>query len=165
MKRRPATVPSHRHTTPTSTRSGWAARRRSSAVQSYRATASQKRLGDGVHLGVAAEVGDQKAEFITPEAGVEILARTLLARTLRMLPRDEIVAPHLFAQQLSHPLDNLIAHGVAERVVVPLEAADIDQADRAPGAALLQRDERFELLDEPLEVHQLGLRVTLRILR
>ena len=46
-----------------------------------------------------------------------------------------------------------------ERVVVPLERRDIDQADGAPVPALLERQERFELLDEAPEVHQPRLRI------
>ena len=49
----------------------------------------------------------------------------------------------------------LVLMGMTERVVVPLEAGDIDEAYRAPAAALFERQERFELLGEPPEVHQL----------
>ena len=72
--------------------------------------------------------------------------------------RDEVVRAHLLAQQLRDALDDAIADGVAERVVVPLEPGDVDQADRAPAAALLEREERLELLGEAAEVHQLRLR-------
>ena len=48
---------------------------------------------------------------------------------------------------------------MAERVVVPLERRDVDQPHRAPAPALFEREERLELLDEPAEVHQPGLRV------
>ena len=60
-------------------------------------------------------------------------------------------------------LDDPIADRVAERVVVPLEPGDVDQADRAPSAALLEREERLELLGEAAEVHQLGLRIAVRL--
>ena len=76
---------------------------------------------------------------------------------------DEVVGAHLLAQQLRHALDDPVADGVAERVVVPLEPGDIDQADRAPRAALLEREERLELLGEPAEVHQLGLGIAVRL--
>ncbi len=49
--------------------------------------------------------------------------------------------------------------GVAERVVVPLERGDIDEADGAPRAALLESEKRFELLDEAAEVHEPRLRI------
>ena len=52
---------------------------------------------------------------------------------------------------------------MAERVVVPLEPGDVDEADRAPSAALLEREKRFELFGEPAEVHQLRLRVAVRL--
>ena len=75
------------------------------------------------------------------------------------LLRDEIVRADLLAQQLRDPLDDAIADGVAERVVVPLESGDVDEADGAPSAALFERQERFELLGEAAEVHQLRLRI------
>ena len=53
---------------------------------------------------------------------------------------------------------------VAERVVVPLEAVDIDDADAAPADALLDGQERLEPLHEPVEVEQLGLRIAVRLL-
>ena len=54
---------------------------------------------------------------------------------------------------------------MAERVVVPLERRDIDQPDRAPVAALLEREERLELLDEAPEVHQPRLRIAVDAVR
>ena len=60
-------------------------------------------------------------------------------------------------------LDDAIADRVAERVVVPLEPGDVDEADRAPAAALLERQKRLELLGEAAEVHQLGLRIAVRL--
>ena len=76
---------------------------------------------------------------------------------------DEVVGSRLLAKQVSHPLDDPVADGVAERIVVPLEAGDIDEADRTPASALLERQERLELLGEPAEVHQLRLRVLMRL--
>ena len=64
---------------------------------------------------------------------------------------------------LRHPLDNPVADGVAERVVVPLEPGDVDEADRRPASALLEGEERLELLGEPAEVHQLRLGVAMRL--
>jgi hypothetical protein len=52
---------------------------------------------------------------------------------------------------------------VAERVVVPLESGDVDEADRAPAAALFEREKRLELLGKAPEVHELGLRIAMRL--
>ena len=46
-----------------------------------------------------------------------------------------------------------------QRVVVPLERRDVDEADGAPAAALLEREKRLELLDEPPEIHQPRFRI------
>ena len=51
-----------------------------------------------------------------------------------------------------------------EGVVVPLEAADIDDADAAPADALLDRQVALDPLHEPVEVQQLGLRIAVRLL-
>ena len=34
---------------------------------------------------------------------------------------DQVIGPHLFPQQPRHAIDDFVAGGVAERVVVPLE--------------------------------------------
>ena len=91
------------------------------------------------------EVGNQEAELVAAEPRVQILCAPRPDRTLL---RDEVVGPHLFAQQRGHALDDPIADRVAERVVVPLEPGDVDEADRAPPAALLEREKRLELLGE-----------------
>ena len=72
---------------------------------------------------------------------------------------NEVVRADLLAQQAGDAIDDLIAQRVAERVVVPLERGHIDQADGAPPPALLQRQERLQLLDEAAEVHQPRLRI------
>ena len=54
---------------------------------------------------------------------------------------------------------------MSEGVVVPLKGSDIDQPDRAPVAALLEREERLELFDKPPEVHQARLRVAVHPVR
>ena len=79
------------------------------------------------------------------------------------LLRQQVVRAHLLAQQRRDAFDDAIADRVAERVVVPLEPGDVDEADRAPAPALLEREERLELLGEAAEVHQLGLRVAVRL--
>ena len=112
-----------------------------------------KALADGVRLVTFGEVGDEEAELVAAEARVQIL----VARAEAFL-REQVVRAHLLAQQRRDALDDAIADRVAERVVVPLEAGDVDQADRAPAAALLERQKRLELLGEAAEVHQLGLR-------
>jgi hypothetical protein len=52
---------------------------------------------------------------------------------------------------------------VPERVVVPLEAGDVDEPDRAPASALLEREKRLQLLGEAAEIHQLGLGIAVRL--
>ena len=79
------------------------------------------------------------------------------------LLREEVVGPDLLAEQRGHALDDPVADRMAERVVVPLEPGDVDEADGAPASALLERQERLELLGEPREVHQLRLRVAMRL--
>ena len=53
---------------------------------------------------------------------------------------------------------------MAERVVVPLEAVDVDDADAAPADALLDRQERLDPLHEPVEIQELRLRIAVRLL-
>jgi hypothetical protein len=77
--------------------------------------------------------------------------------------RDEVVGADLLAEDRRNALDDAVAHRVAERVVVPLEPGDVDEAHGAPARALLEREERLELLDEPVEVHELRLRVAPRL--
>ena len=112
-------------------------------------------LGDDPRRAEVIEVGNQEAELVAAEAGVELLA----GAELRRLLRDQVVGPDLFAEQTRDAVDDAVAERVTERVVVPLERGDVDQADRAPAAALLEREERLELLDEAPEVHQPGLRI------
>ena len=113
---------------------------------------------DGVRLVIFGQIGNLKAEFVAAEARVQILR----LRPAGPFLRQQVVGPDLFAQQLRDPFDNLIADGVTQGVVVPLESGDIDQSDRAPAAALLEGEKRFELLGEPGEVHQLRFRVAMR---
>ena len=79
------------------------------------------------------------------------------------LLREQVVGADLFAQQVRDALDDAIADGMTERVVVPLESGDIDETDRAPAPALLEREERFQLLGEAAEIHQLRLRIAVRL--
>ena len=51
-------------------------------------------LGDGVRLVALGEIRNQEAEFVAAEPRVEILRRVR-----RPLLRDQVVGPHLFAQQ------------------------------------------------------------------
>src|SRR5205814_4808439 len=115
-----------------------------------------KPFTDGMGLAAFGKIGNQETEFVPAKPRVQILRSRLAARAFL---REEIVRSHLFAQQRSHPLDDAIAYGMTERIVVPLEAGDIDQTNRAPAPALLEREEGFELLGEPSEVHELGFRI------
>src|SRR5262249_27607049 len=89
------------------------------------------------------EIGNEEAELVAAKARVQLLR----AREIVALLRNQVVGPDLLAQQPRDALDNPIAERVPERVVVPLERGDIDEADGAPAAALLERQERLELLD------------------
>jgi hypothetical protein len=91
-------------------------------------------LGDRMGELALGQVGDEETELVAAEAGMQILgpaAEPLLG--------DEVVRAHLLAQDLRDALDDTVADGVAERVVVPLEAGDIDEPDGRPTAALLER--------------------------
>ncbi len=74
---------------------------------------------------------------------------------------QKVFRPDLVRQNPRDALDDAITDRVAERVVVPLEAADIHDADAAPAHALLDGQERLEPLHEPVEVEQLGLGVAM----
>src|SRR5882762_2088564 len=112
-------------------------------------------FGDDPRRAAVVEVGDEEAEFVAPEPRVQILARAHVHGFLG----DQVVGAHLLAQQPRDAIDNLVARRMPERVVVPLERVDIDQADGAPAAALLEREKRLDLLDEAAEVHQPRLRI------
>src|SRR6266513_2328755 len=116
-------------------------------------------FADRIRLGRLLEVRNQKTKLIAAEAGVKLLragARTLLD--------NEIVRSRLLPQQLRHSLDDAVTYGMAKRVVVPLEFTDVGQAHGAPVTALLERQERLELLDEPGKVDELCFRVAARFL-
>ena len=57
--------------------------------------------------------------------------------SLRALEREKVLGTDLIRQDPRDALDDLVADGVAERVVVALEAGDVDDADAAPADALL----------------------------
>src|SRR6266550_1724573 len=114
-------------------------------------------LGDDPRGAALIEIRDEEAELVAAEAGVQVL----IGADVNGLLRDEVVGSHLLAQQPRDAIDNLVARRMPERVVVPLERVDIDQADGAPLPALLEREKRFDLLDETLEVHQPGLRIAM----
>ncbi|MGC4084269.1 MAG: hypothetical protein QM736_19710 [Vicinamibacterales bacterium] len=75
----------------------------------------------------------------------------------------EILRAHLLAEQRRDATDDAVADGVPERVVVPLEAVDVGEADRAPASALFEGEERFELVGEAAEVHQPRFRIAVRL--
>ena len=115
-------------------------------------------VGDLDRLGAARQVGNQEAELVAAEPGVQV------ARLAGAFEREEILGADLVRQDPRHPLDDPVADRMAVGVVVPLEAVDIDDADAAPADPLLDREERLDPLHEPVEVEQLGLRVAVRLL-
>ena len=157
LRRRSAMPPSRRQTTPTSTRTGRAARRVILDRPVVALDRFAEALGDRVGLAMFGQIGNQEAEFVAAESRMQF-ARARSGRSWTSTSCDA----DLLAQQLRDADDDPIADGMTERVVVPLEAGDIDQADGAPAAALLERQERFELLGEAGEIHQLGLGIALR---
>src|SRR5687768_6791937 len=82
-------------------------------------------------FGAAGQVGNQKAELVAAESGVQV------ARSARALHRKKVFGADLIRQDVRYAFDDPVAHGVTERVVVPLETADIDDTDAAPADALL----------------------------
>src|SRR5262245_1951674 len=108
-------------------------------------------------LVAARKIRDEKAELVSAEARVEIAPLAL------PLDREEVLRPDLIGEDSRHALDDLVADSVAERVVVPLEAVDVDDADAAPAHALLDGEERLHALHEPVEVEELRLRIAVRL--
>ena len=78
-----------------------------------------------------------------------------VARFAAALEREEVFRADLIGEHARDALNDPIAHRVAERVVVPLEAGDVDDPDAAPADALLDGEERFE----PLERECIAIRV------
>ena len=74
-------------------------------------------FGDEPRDAVIGEVGDEEAELVAAEARVQV-ARAAAAGLLR----DEVVGSDLLAEDGGDAFDDPVADGVAERVVVPLEA-------------------------------------------
>src|SRR5688500_12438482 len=107
--------------------------------------------GDLGGLDATRKVGNQKTELVAAESRVKIAC---LAGTFE---REEVLRPDLIGQEARDALDDAIADGMPERVVVPLEAGDVDDPDAAPADALFDGEERFEALHEPVEVEQLRL--------
>ena len=90
--RRSATGPSRRQTTPTSTRTGRAASRRSSRAPVVAFDRLLEALGDLHRLGAAGQIGNQEAEFVAAEARVQI------ARLAAALEREEVLRPDLIGR-------------------------------------------------------------------
>ena len=87
-------------------------------------------------LGTPREIGDQKAELVAAEPCVQI------ARRAGPFDGKKVLGPDLVGQNTGDALDDTVAERVAERVVVPLETADIDDPDAAPANALFDGEKR-----------------------
>ena len=156
--RRSATGPSRRHTTPTSTFTG---SRRQPPIFPRPVVAFHggfEALGDLHRLGASGQIGNQETEFVAAEARVQV------ARFAAGSTREEVLRSDLIGEDPRDALDDPIADRVAERVVVPLEAGDVDDADRAPADALLDRQKRLDALHEPVEVQELRLGIAMGFL-
>src|SRR5690606_24111158 len=90
-------------------------------------------------------------------------ARVQVARMSRAIGSDEILGAHLLREQARDLFDDAIANGMAERVVVVLEAVDVDHADADPARALFRRQIGLEALAERIEAIEPRLRVALRL--
>ena len=84
--------------------------------------------GDDRRLGAAGQIGNQETELVAAEPGVQI------ARLARAFEREEILGADLVREDPRDPLDDAVAERMPERVVVPLEAGDIDDADARTSA-------------------------------
>jgi hypothetical protein len=100
---------------------------------------------------------DQEAEFVATEPGVQIAS---LERSTARKSSDRIWS----GQDAGDPFDDAVAERMPERVVVPLEAGDIDDTDAAPADALLDREERLDAFHEPVEVQELRLGIAMGLL-
>ena len=106
------------------------------------------------------EVGHQKAELVAAEARVEILARARRARSCAM----QIVGAHLLAQQIAATRSMMrspTAWPSASLYHLNPVMSTRPTAHQRP--ALLEREKRLELLGEAAEVHQLRLRIAVRL--
>src|SRR5262249_10892868 len=107
--------------------------------------------GDFGGFGAARKIRDQEAELVAAEPRVEV---TPLAAALE---REQVFRANLIRGNARDGLDDPIAECVAERVVVPLEAGDVDDPDAAPAHALLDGQKRLQPLHEPVEIEQFCL--------
>src|SRR5207247_4949792 len=112
---------------------------------------------DGVRLTVLGEIANHETELVAAEACVQLVRARAVS-----LSGDDVAGTYLLSQQMCDAGDDSIADRVAESIVVQLEAGDVDQADRAPAAALLEREERLELLEEVIQIHQPRLGIPVR---
>ena len=99
------------------------------------------------------QIRNQEAEFVAAEPCVQV------PRIPAPLEREIVLRPNLIRQDPGDAFDDLVADRMTERVVVRLEAVDVDDADAAPADALLDGEERFDPLHEPVEIEQLRFRV------
>src|SRR4029079_6359693 len=72
-------------------------------------------LGDLDGFAAAGQIGNEEAELVPAEPRVQIAG-------FAALYGEEVLRPDLVRENPSDALDDAIAHRVAERVVVPLEA-------------------------------------------
>ena len=108
---------------------------------------------DRLRGGRLIEVGQKEAELIAAEPRVE--RRGGVSFVLWM--RDPVRRADFTSQQLGHRLDDAIAGGMAERVVMRLEGGDVCDAEGAPGTAPLSVQAQHHMLHEVAEVEKLRL--------
>jgi hypothetical protein len=115
-------------------------------------------LGNVSGLDAARKLRYQETELVAPETRMQV------ARLVATFHGQEVLGADLIRQNLRHALDDAIAGGMAQRVVVAFEAGNVYNPDTAPADALLDREVRFDPFHEPVEVEQLRLRVPMRLL-
>ena len=101
-------------------------------------------IGDFAGFGAPRQVWNQETELVATETRVQI------ARVAAPFERQKVLGSDLIGENARDALDDLVPHRVAERVVVMLEAVDVDDTDAAPADALFDGEERLEALHEPV---------------
>jgi hypothetical protein len=136
--RRSATSLSMRQTMPTSTRHPVSGEPRIVAGPVVALDRFAEAFGDDPRGAALVEIGNEKAEFVAPEPRVQILTSACTSTASCAIKSSERTCSR---SSRATRIDNLVARRVAERIVVPLERIDIDQADGAPAPTLLERQE------------------------
>ncbi len=118
--------------------------------------------GDGPCIFGLRQGREEERELVTAKPGVQFpqVSRTVPAQILS----QQILGAQVLGEDAGHAGDDAVPDGMAERVVDPLEARQVDDAEGAPADPLFHREERLDAFHEPLEVEQPCLGVTVGLL-